>query len=64
MERPKDTVEESAESVNPKDQGPSALSPSEPARGEHDDVPVVSTEALFKISQDMVRVLFDITQKR
>ena len=56
MERPQDTVEESAESVNPKDQGPLAPYPSEPVRGEH-DVPVVSIEALFKISQDMVRVL-------
>ena len=35
MERAQDTVEESAESVNPNDQGPSALGPSEPARGEH-----------------------------
>ena len=55
MERPQDTVEKSVESVNPKDQGPSAPGPSEPAKGEH-DVPVVSTEVLFKISQDMARV--------
>ena len=38
-----------------KDQGPSIPDPFEVARGE-DDVPVVSTEALFKISQDMERV--------
>ena len=56
MEQPQDIVEESAESVNPKDQGPSALSPFEPTRGGH-DVPIVSIEALFKISQDMTRVL-------
>ena len=56
MERPQDTVEKSVESVNSKDQGPSAPSPSEPTRGEH-DVPVMSTEALLKISQDMARVL-------
>ena len=55
MERPQDTIEESAESVNPKDQGPSIPDPFEVARGE-DDVPVVSTEALIKISQDMARV--------
>ena len=44
MERPPDTVEESPESVNPKDQGPSAPGLSKPTRGEH-DVPVVSIEA-------------------
>ena len=49
MERPQDTVKESVESVNPKDQGPSTPRPFEPVRGEH-DVPVVSTEALLKIS--------------
>ena len=49
MERSQDIVEESAKSVNSKDQGPLAPSPSKPARGEH-DVPIVSTEALFKIS--------------
>ena len=56
MERPQDTIEESVESVNLKYQGPSALDPSESARGEH-DILIVSTEALFKISQDMARVL-------
>ena len=56
MERPQDTVEESVENVSIKDQGPSALSPCKSARGEC-DIPVVSTEALFKISQDMEGVL-------
>ena len=60
MEQPQDTVEESAEIVNPKDQGPSASDPSKPARGEH-DVPIMSTKALFKISQDMARVLDQLT---
>ena len=63
MEQPQDTVEERAESVNPKDQGPSAPGPFEPARGEH-GVPVVSTKALFKISQDMTRVLDQLTTLR
>ena len=63
MERPQDTVEESVKIVNPKDQGLSAPGPSEPARGEH-DVPIVSTEALFKISQDMTRVLDRLTTPR
>ena len=63
MERPQDPVEESAESVNPKDQGPSAPDPSKPARGEH-NVLVVSTEALLKISQDLERVLDQLTTPR
>ena len=56
MERPQDTVEESSESINSEDQSPSAPGPSESARGEH-DVLVMLTEVLFKISQDMARVL-------
>ena len=63
MEQPQDTVEESVESFNTKDQGPSALRPSELARGEH-DVPIMSTEALLKISQDMARVLDRLTTPR
>ena len=63
MERPQDTVKESAESVNLKDQGPSALDPFESARGEH-DILIVSTEASFKISQDMARVLDRLTTLR
>ena len=50
MERPQDTVEESVENVSLKDQGPSALSPSKPARGEC-DVPVVSTEVVQDFSR-------------
>ena len=63
MERLQDTIEESAKSVNPKYQGPSAPSPSKPTKGEH-DVIVVSTEVLFKISQDMARVLNRLTTPR
>ena len=63
MERPQDIVEESAESVNPKDQGPSAPGPSKLTRGEH-DVLVVPTEALLKISQDMAKVLDRLTTSR
>ena len=48
-------MEETAEGVNPMDLDPSVSSPSELTRGEH-DVPIVSTKALFKISQDMARV--------
>ena len=63
MEQPQDTVEESAESIDPKYQGPSAPGPCEPTRGEH-DIPVVSTEASFKISQDMARVLDQLMAPR
>ena len=63
MERPQATVKESSKSVNPKDQGPSALDPFELARGEH-DVPILSTEALLKISQDMAKVLDQLTAPR
>ena len=63
MERSQDTIEESAKSVNPKYQGPSAPSPSELTKGEH-DVLVVSTEALLKIFQDMARVLNRLTAPR
>ena len=56
MEQPQDTVEESAERFYSKDQGPLAPAPCEPARGEH-DVPIMSIEALLKISRDMARVL-------
>ena len=63
MERPQDTIEESTESVNLKDQGLSAPGPFELAKGER-DVPVLSTKALFKISQDMARVLDKLTAPR
>ena len=54
MERPPDNVEKNAESVHPKDQGPSAFGPSEPARGDQ-TILTVSTEALLKISHDMAQ---------
>ena len=63
MERPQDTIEESVESVNAKDQGPSAPGPSEPTIGEH-DVHILSTKALFEISQDLTRVLDRLTTLR
>ena len=59
MERPQDTIEESVESVNPKDQGPSALGPFKSAKGEH-DILVMSYEA-FNIFQDMASVLDRLT---
>ena len=49
-------VEEIVKNVNPMDLDPFVSGLSEPVRGEH-DVAVVSTEALFKISQDMTMVL-------
>ena len=56
IDQSQDAMEETNESVNPLDLDPSISGPSEPARGEH-DVPIVSIEALLKISQDMERVL-------
>ena len=56
MERPKDTIEESVESVNPKDQGLIVPGPYKSTRGEH-DILVVLIEALLKFSQDMGRFL-------
>ena len=50
MDRPRDTVEEATESVNPREQGPSASDPSESVRSDRDTEP---TEALLKISHDM-----------
>ena len=63
MEQPQDTIEERTKSVNPKYQGPLAPGPFEPTKGEH-DFHVVSTEALFKISQDMARVLDRLMDSR
>ena len=56
MDQSHEYVEEIVENVNPMDLDPFVSGLSEPIRGEH-DVSVVSTEALFKISQDMTRVL-------
>ena len=54
MDRPRDTVEEAAESVNPREQGPSASDPSESFKSDRD---TETTEALLNISHDMARVL-------
>ena len=40
MDQPRDNVEEAAESVNPREQGPSAFDPSESVRSDSD----ISTE--------------------
>ena len=52
-------MEEIVESVIPMDLDPFVSGPSEPTRREH-----VSTEALLKISQDMARVLDQLTTPR
>ena len=36
IDRPRDNVEEATESVNPREQGPSASDPSELVRSDHD----------------------------
>ena len=56
-------MEETTKSVNPMDLNQYVSSPFEPAKGKH-DVLVLSTKALFKISQDMARVLYRITTLR
>ena len=56
MDRLPNPVEEEAESVNPEDQGLSALDPSESFKSEI-NAPIEPTEALLRISQDMARVL-------
>ena len=50
MDPPQEVVDETVESVNPLD--PSSSSPSDSTKNEY-----ASTEALVKISQDLVRVL-------
>ena len=60
MDRPPNSVEEAAESVNPKEQGLSASTSSESVRSES-NVPNEPTEALLKISQDMTQVLEKLT---
>ena len=54
MDQPRDIVEKAAESVNLREQGPSAFDPFELVRSDHDIEP---TKALLKISHDMTRVL-------
>ena len=49
IDQSQEAVEETTKSLNPMDLDPFVSGPSKPARGEH-DVPVVSTEALIKIS--------------
>ena len=56
MDQSQEAVEETAESVNHVDLDASVSSPSGSARSEH-----ASTEALLKISQDMARVLDQLT---
>ena len=60
MDRPRDNVEEGAESVNPKEQGPLASYPSESVRSDC-DIPAKPTEFLLKISHDMGQVLERLT---
>ena len=59
MDQSQEAVKETAESVNPMDLDPPVSGPSDLARSEH-----VSTEALLKISQDMARVLDQLTAPR
>ena len=61
MVRPRDIVEEAVESVNPREQGPSASNPSESDRSDRDTKP---TKALLKISHDTARVLERLTDPK
>ena len=63
MDRPPNPTEEAVESVNPGDQGLSALDPSEYVRSES-QVPAEPNEALLRISQDMTRVLERLTTSK
>ena len=56
MDRPRDNVKEVAESVNPREQGPSAYDPSKSVRSDR-DILVELTKTLLKISHDMAQVL-------
>ena len=58
MDRPRDTVEEVAEIVNPREQGSSTSNPFESIRSDHD---TELTESLLKISHDMAQVLERLT---
>ena len=60
MDRPPNPTEEAVESVNPEDQGLSALDPSESVRSES-QVLAKTNEALLRISQDMTQVLERLT---
>ena len=50
MDLPRDIVEEVAESVNPREQGPSASEPSESVRSDR-DIPTKLTEAVRRPAQ-------------
>ena len=60
MDRPPNSAEEAAESINPRDQGLPASDPSESVISES-NVLVEPNEALLRISQDMTRVLERLT---
>ena len=60
MDRSRDTVEETTESVNPRDQGPSVSGLLESVEGDRNAL-VVKIDALFKISHDMPLVLDRLT---
>ena len=60
MDRPQNLVEEAAESVNPREPGPSAFDPSKFIRSDCDML-FEPTKALLKISHDMARVLEHLT---
>ena len=60
MDRPPNSLEEAAKSVNPGDQGLSASDPSEYVRSES-HAPAEPNETLLRISQDMARVLERLT---
>ena len=60
MDRPPNSAEEAAESVNPGDQGLLASDPSESIINES-HAPSEPNEALVRISQDMARVLERLT---
>ena len=60
MDHPPNPTEDAIESVNPRDQGLSALDPSESVRSES-QIPTEPNEALLRISQDMTLVLERLT---
>ena len=60
MDRPPNSAEEVAESVNPGDQGLSASDPSEFVKSES-KAPVELMKALLRISKGMARVLDKLT---
>ena len=60
MNRPLNSAEEAAESVNPGDQGLPGSDPSESVRSESHAL-AEPNEALLRISQDMARVLERLT---